>query len=122
MLIREVAYDWTLEKFYVAVIQEVLLYGSDTWVLTPRMQMLLGRFHHRVACRLMGRQPRKGRNGGWVYPPLKDAMAEAVLQEVETYVSCCQNTVAQYISTSPTMDLYLEAKWRPGPRVAIWWW
>ena len=38
-----------------------------------------GRFHHRVALRLMGKQPQRGRDGGWVYPPLSEAMAEAGL-------------------------------------------
>ena len=32
------------------------------------------------------------------------AMAEAGLEEVETYVACFQNTVAQYITTSLIMD------------------
>ena len=49
-------------------------------------------------------------------------MSEVGLQEVETYVPCCQNTVAQYIATRPIMDMYLVAKRRPGPRVAIRWW
>ena len=49
-------------------------------------------------------------------------MAEAGLQEVETYVSRRQNTVAQYIATRLIMDLCLAAKRRPGPRVAMWWW
>ena len=62
----------------------VLLYGSETWVLTLRMQRVVGGFHHRVVHRLMGRQPRKGQDGGWVYPHIEDAMTEAGLQEVET--------------------------------------
>ena len=49
-------------------------------------------------------------------------MAEAGLQEVETYVSCHQNTVAQYIATKPIMDLCLAAKRSPGPRVEMGWW
>ena len=44
-------------------------------------------------------------------------MAEVGLQEVETYVSRHQNTVAQYIVTRPIMDLCLAAKRSPGPRV-----
>ena len=35
----------------------------------------------------------------WTSLLLEDAMAEAALQEVETYVSCRQNTVAQFIAT-----------------------
>ena len=34
-------------------------------------------------------------------------MAEAGLQEVDTYVSHHQNTFSQYIATSPIMDLCL---------------
>ena len=49
-------------------------------------------------------------------------MAEAGLQEVETYIYCHQNTMAQYITTRPIMDLCLAAKQRSGPRVEIRWW
>ena len=83
------------------------------------MQKVMGGFQHRVARRLMVRQPRKGRYRGLVYPPLEDAMAEAGLQEVDTYVSSRQNTVAQYIATRPIMYLFLAAKRRTGPIVAM---
>ena len=49
-------------------------------------------------------------------------MAEAGLQEVETYVSRRQNTMEQYIAISPIMGLCLAANWRPGPRVTMPWW
>ena len=44
------------------------------------------------------------------------------LQEVETYISCHQNTVVQYIATSPIIDLCLAEKRRLGPIVSMWWW
>ena len=50
-------------KFYKAVAQAVLMFGAETWVLTPRMERSLDRFHNRVARRITGRQPR--RQGGW---------------------------------------------------------
>ena len=78
------------------------------------MKRVLGRFHHRVSNKLTERQPRKGRGRGWVYPPPEDAMAEAGLQEVETYASRSQNIVAQYIETRDIMYLCLAAKRRPG--------
>ena len=49
-------------------------------------------------------------------------MTEAGLKDVETYISCCQNTVAQYIATRPIIDLCLAEKRRLGPRVSMWWW
>ena len=109
---------WTLVQIYSAVVQSVLLYGSDIWVMTPRIRRLLGGFHHRVARRLTGRKYQISKNGVWVYPPLEDAMEEAGLQEVETYVSCCQIMVAQFIATRLIMDLYLADEQRPGTRVS----
>ena len=56
--------------------------------------------------------------GIWDYPPLVEAMSEAGPEEVETYVLCYQNTIAQYIKTRPIFDLFLEAEQRLGERVA----
>ena len=97
-------------QIYLALVQLVLLYRSDKWVLTPRMKRLLGRFHRKVACRITGRQTWKGQDRGWFYPPLEDVSVE---------VSRLQNTVAQYIVTMSIMERFLVANQRPGPRVEI---
>ena len=49
-------------------------------------------------------------------------MAEAGLQEVETYVSRRQNTVAQYIATKPIVDLCLAVDRRPVTKLSKLWW
>ena len=49
-------------------------------------------------------------------------MAEAGLKEVETYISHRQNIVAQCIVARPIVELCLEAKRSPGPRVTTRWW
>ena len=84
------------------------MYGLETWVMTPCIERVWGGCHHRVACSLTVRQPWSGSDGGWVYPPLVESMAEVVLHEVETYVSLRQNKVAHSIATSPIMYLFLE--------------
>ena len=80
----------------------------------PHIVRTLGRFHHRVAHRLTGCQPQRILNGVWLYPPLAEAMAEAMegagLQEVETYIACHQNIVTQYIVTRLIMGLCLDAE------------
>ena len=53
---------------------------------------------------------------------LEDAIAEAGLQEVETYVSLRQNTDTQFISNMTIMDLCLAAEQRPGPWVSTRCW
>ena len=72
-------YSWPLGQIYLAMVQSVLLYGSEAWAMTPRIGRVLGGFHHRVDRRLTERQPRRGRDGVWIYPPLEDALAEAGL-------------------------------------------
>ena len=53
---------------------------------------------------------------------MAETMEEEGLQEVDTYVTCQQNTFAQYIATGPIMYLCLEAERRPGTRVFKKWW
>ena len=57
-----------------------------------------------------------------MYPPLKEAMEEALLQEVDTYVSCRQNIVTQFIANRPHVYLCLALMRRPGSRSAKQWW
>ena len=40
--------------FFKAVVQEVLLFGSETWVLNPHIERFLGIFQHRFARRITG--------------------------------------------------------------------
>ena len=42
--------------FSNTVTQAVLLFGAETWVLTPRMERALSSFQHRVVERITGRQ------------------------------------------------------------------
>ena len=71
---------------------------------------------------MMGRQHQRSKGGGWVYSPLPEAMAEARLQELETYIFRLQNTVAQFIDTRPIMELFLAAEKCLGSQVTKQWW
>ena len=62
--------------FYIAVTQQVLLFGAETWVRTKKMELALDAFQGRVARTLTERQPRCGRDGRWFYPSLVGAMKE----------------------------------------------
>ena len=48
-------------SIYFAVVQSVFLYGSKTLVMTLLIGRVLFRFHHKVACRLTGSKPWRGR-------------------------------------------------------------
>ena len=62
---------------------------------------------------------------GWevvFYPSLEGAMKEAGLTNVCTSINRRQNTVAQFISTRPLLDLCKGGKQREGARVTLRWW
>ena len=48
----------TVGRFYVAVVEAVLMFGSKTWVLTLRLEKALEGFHHRAARQMAGMGPK----------------------------------------------------------------
>ena len=66
------------EIFFKVVVQVVLIFGLETWVMTPRMGRALGIFHNRVDHRPTERHLRRLRVGRWEYPPLKEMMEEEI--------------------------------------------
>ena len=99
---------------FKAVVQQVLLFGAETWVVSLMMERALSVFFHGAAIRLIGRQPRRGRDGKWHYPSLEGAMKEAGLTDVRTSINRRQNTVAQYIATRPLLDLCEGSRQKEG--------
>ena len=71
---REGANSRVSGVFLKAVVQAVLLFGSETWVMTPCMVQDLGSFQHGVERGITRRQTRKREEGGWEYPLLAAAM------------------------------------------------
>ena len=67
VLVREGADPKVSRTFYIAVTQQVLLFGAETWVLREKMESDLDAFQGRVARTLTGRQPRRRRDGRWFY-------------------------------------------------------
>ena len=63
---REGADPKVSRNFYISMTQQVLLFGAETWVLTKRMEAALDAFQVRVARRMTGRMPRRGRDGKWL--------------------------------------------------------
>ena len=84
---REGAGPKVSRMFYIAVKQQVLLFGAESWVLTGKMEAALDAFQGRVARRLTVRIPRRGRDGKWKYLPLAGAIKDAGIVRVSTQSS-----------------------------------
>ena len=92
-------------RFYVSVVQAILLFKSLTWVVTPPINQILGGFHHRLARQILDKMHQRLAERTLYYPPLGDAMMIAGLKEIGTYISRPQNMVVQYIATHLIMYL-----------------
>ena len=71
-------------RFFLAMMQTTLLFGTETWVTNPLIVRLLGVFHHRVAQRILGKQPRRQKYWALEYPTLWEDMRAVGLEEMET--------------------------------------
>ena len=63
ILSREGADKRVSGNFFNAVVQAVLLFGVETWVLTLRIEQALESFLRGSTYRITGRQPRRGGGG-----------------------------------------------------------
>ena len=52
ILLREGSYPHSYRNFYKAVVQSTLLFGADSWMMSPILGMKLSGFHQRVDFRL----------------------------------------------------------------------
>ena len=60
--------------FYKTVVQSVLFYGRDSWVVTGDMIKVLEVFHHWASRRIAGMTERRTTGGDWEWPPVDDAL------------------------------------------------
>ena len=92
--------------FLVAVVQAVLIFKSETWVLNPRFEKSLESFHHHAVRRMAGMGHKHQQDGTWVYTPFGALLATVRLEDIGVYIACRQNKVAQFIAIHPIMELF----------------
>ena len=110
-------------SFYKAIIQSVLLYGSETWNVTKTALKQLEGFHIRAAYRMViVNKPKRGSNNTWTYPRTKDVLEECGLETIDTYIQKRRDTIAQYIATRPIYIDCTGGEQRRGSMPRQWWW
>ena len=106
----------------MVVVQAVLIFGFDTWVLTPWFEKSLESFHNRVVRRIVGMVPKSQQDGTWVYTPIRVVLAMVRLEEIGVYIARRQNMVVQYIATHNIMEFCLVGERKPVLRLSRRWW
>ena len=107
--------------FYKATVQAVLLFGSETWVMTPALLRGLEGFHVRAARRMTGMMPRKKYDGSWVYPDSAKVLEAAGMRSIAHYVGVRRAHILQYIAGRPIYELCMEAKRKRGTGRKTFW-
>ncbi len=72
--------------FYKAVVQAVLLFGSEMWKLSPASLKSLEGFHIWAARRMAGMQPTRNPDGTWKYPSSNDVLKAVGLETIDRYI------------------------------------
>ena len=100
--------------FYKATVQAILLYGSETWNLTPTALRVLEGFHLQAARCMTGMMPKKGANNTWQYPSSADVLEKAGLHTIAHYIDVRRQTIAAFIVNRPIFELCMEGERRRG--------
>ena len=96
ILKREGANSKCMAKFYLTVVQAVLLYGADTWVVSKRNMGKLRSFHLRAIRHMTGQHIRKIEKG-WEYPNHEELMKKCKLFDIEVYIERRRGTLRKYL-------------------------
>ncbi len=124
ILARDDATPQISGMFYKAIVQTVLLFSSETWVVTPTLLQQLESFHHAAVRQIAGKRATLDvRTGVWKWPPLDGAMALAGVKPIAEYIRVRQATIAQYVATRPIMDMCnLACSRRGDTSTRTYWW
>ena len=90
--------------FYQAVVQVVLLFGSETWVLLSAMSRKLEGVHMGFLRQVMGKKYKQQRDGTCRSAAAAKALKEAGNKTLEAYIDKWQATVAEWLELIPILD------------------
>jgi len=110
--------------FYKATIQAVLLFGSETWNLTPSAMKQLEGFHKKAAWRMakINTVRLDPETQTWQYPSTEDVFEEVGLFSIEHYINVRRQTIANYIVHRPIFPMCTGAGRRRGSSPRQFWW
>jgi hypothetical protein len=100
----------TMAKFYMAIVQAVLLFGSETWALTKDMERRLDSFHHRCARHLTHRHIQQKPDGTWECPRSKEVLEEAGLSTIREMIENRKRNLMDFIATRKVYHQCTESR------------
>jgi len=98
VLKRDGANARIMARFYLAVVQAVLLYGADSWTITKRNLAKLNVFHRRAVRHMTGQHIRKLSDGSWSYPDHSALLEQCRLLPIEAYIARRRGILRKYLT------------------------
>jgi hypothetical protein len=108
--------------FYKATMQSILLFGSETWNLSPQSLKCLEGFHKRANWRMAGKRSTKLPDGTWTYPNSAAVLDEVGLKTIAHYIGVRRQHIASYIVDKPIFQTCMDGVRRRGSGVCQFWW
>ena len=90
-----------MDMMYKAVVQGVLLFGSEIWVVTDVITAFLEGFHHRIAIWIAGMAAQRGDGGEWEWDSVDTALEATRLCPMREYVWTRKSKITEYIAGRP---------------------
>ena len=101
--------------FYKATVQAILLFGSETWNITPSLIKSLEGFHIRAAYHMVSKhKPVRHPDGFYAYPDSLKVLEEAGLYCIAHYMEVRRQTISEFIVNRPIFDFCREGKRQRG--------
>ena len=121
LLTREHASRRVMGYFYKAIVQAILLFGAETWVISSADMRKLRKFHRSCARFITNRHRTKNADGTWTHPSSALVLEDAGLFEIDHYIQQRRDTIFSFVKDR---DIYqnclgLEVD---GRHVQQYWW
>jgi len=110
--------------FFKATVQAVLLFGSETWNLTPSAVKYLEGFQVQAAYRI-ARVHKLSRNpidGSWAYPPSEDVLEEVGIHPIVHHIEVQRQMVASFDVNRSIFNFCMDGERRRGTSPCQFWW
>ena len=123
LLKREGANAVTMARFYITVVQSILLYGAESWTPKQTDMSKLRSFHHRAVRYMTGIHIVK-KEEEWIIPDHEVLLKKCRLLEIEHYLEARRYTLKGYMEENhPTFfddisDISPPAK---NNKKILWW-
>ena len=119
LLKREGASARTMGTFYLSIVHSILLYGSETWVLTDTTLRTLSSFHNKIARFLTRRHIKQLPDDTWQYPETAETLKLAGLKPIQDYIIARKTN---NIPFTKTKSIYQRCVRSTPMNNKIYWW